>query len=98
MASGGRRKSLISFFSRSPSRVKDPATDDKEEGKPQLGGCPEGAEVFEIFENERYRDQIGWSSKNLELDDPKNFTWDSGGSDQFETPPVPDGYDYLGVW
>jgi hypothetical protein len=64
---------------------------------PQGSGV-EGAEVFEVFENERYRDQIGWSAKNLELDDPKNFTWAYGESDQFVTPRPPEGYDFLGIW
>lgn len=58
----------------------------------------EGSEVMEVFENERYRDQIGWSGRNLELDDPKNFSWLTGSSDQFISPPPPPGYEFLGIW
>lgn len=63
-----------------------------------VSGFQEGTEFMEVFENERFRDQIGWSAKNLELDDPKTFTWADGASDQFLSPPPPDGYDFLGIW
>lgn len=86
-----------------------PAGEDSASGSPKLSSGTngtsnkrrveeDGRELMEVFENERYRDQIGWSAKNLELDDPKNFSWAGGGADTFISPPLPSGYEYLGIW
>ena len=68
--------------------------------QPTSYGAPRvsGVDVLEVFENERCRDLIGWSPKNLEVDDPKNFSWAAGSADSFITPPPPEGYEFQGIW
>lgn len=112
MPGGGRRKSLLNFFNRSLTSLNDDeasstsgrsaasreAATGTSRDSALINTGADGVEVMVVYENERFRDQIGWSGKNLELDDPKNFSWASGQSDKFSSPPPPEGYEFLGIW
>ena len=48
--------------------------------------------IMEIYEHERWRDQIGWSSRHLEIGDPKRYLTSSGQCDSFKEPQLEDGW------
>jgi hypothetical protein len=101
-----RRKSIFNIFNGKPAEENSTNSANARRmslARPDGASKVAGVEVSELFESERWREQIGWSAKNLELDDPRPFEWawsgtGAGGSDTFVSPSPPDGFQYLGIW
>ena len=55
-------------------------------------------EVVEIFEHERWREKIGWSSRNLDVGDPQRYLHKDGQSDNFVYPDLQPGWVFSGPW
>jgi hypothetical protein len=68
------------------------------ETKSKITSPKKDKHVVKVFENERWRDEIGWSPRNLELGDPSRYVSDSFQSDNFDEPEVPDGWEVNGEW
>lgn len=77
-----------SFFkpqSESPSKVKDE--------------IQSGSDIIRVFENQRWRNELGWTHRNLEVGDPKRFVNSENFEfDNLDEVLVPDGWEYVGAW
>lgn len=58
----------------------------------------EDGDVFVVFEHERWRNDLGWSSRNLEVGDPKRYVSKLHQSDTTKEAQLPTGWQYLGNW
>ena len=54
--------------------------------------------VIEMFEHERWRDQMGWSARNLDIGDPQRYLSSAGPSDTLIDPPLQAGWVFDGPW
>jgi hypothetical protein len=54
------------------------------------------SDMIVVFEHERFRVDLGWSYRNLEVGDPKRYTSKLHQSNIEKEPALPPGWEYMG--
>jgi hypothetical protein len=92
-----------------PSREKKLARDNYplDSGDVEGEGEQEGQEeeeeeddgdIFVVNEHERWRNDLGWSHRNLEIGDPKRYVSKLHQSDSSREAALPTGWQFVGPW
>lgn len=55
------------------------------------------SDMIIVYEHERFRVDLGWSHRNLEVGDPKRFTSKLHQSNVEKEPVLPPGWEYVGA-
>jgi hypothetical protein len=58
----------------------------------------EEGDIFVVNEHERWRNDLGWSCRNLEVGDPKRYVSKLHQSETTIDAPLPSGWQYVGSW
>ena len=86
---------LKRIFSRKPELQKLSTANESEESNSLSVSI---TKYIEVLEHERWRDQVGWSSRHLDIGDPKRYLSTLGPTDNFVGARIDDGWIPDGEW
>lgn len=97
-AAGGSSGGAVGTANQINPSLEDGDVDGNGKGSDDDEEDSEEGDIFVVNEHERWRNDLGWSSRNLEVGDPKRYVSKLHQSDTAIEAPLPPGWQYVGTW